>query len=103
MKKALIVLISFFVFSACNDDKGKTQPNGYVLAFHAEKCMCCWGWDIKIGNDTIRTESGILAATIGYQITKSIPVYVELGTKENNCGDWSPEYYIVKSITVIDD
>ena len=47
--------------------------------------MCCWGWDIKIGDKLIRTESGIVGNIVGHEINEPVPVLIVLGNKEEDC------------------
>ena len=71
-----------------------------VIAFNANKCMCCWGWDIKAGKDTIRTESIIVGDIVGYQITSPIKVYIEPGEKNATCSSFVENriFYEIKNI-----
>jgi len=86
MKRKVFFVILFFLFEiACLHDDNKNSLNAEVIAFHAEKCMCCWGWDIKIGDKIIRTESGIVGSVVGYEIDKPVPVFIILGEKEEDC------------------
>ncbi|MDZ7878954.1 MAG: hypothetical protein U5L45_14830 [Saprospiraceae bacterium] len=59
MKKAISVLF-FALVALCSCHKTPTESTtiseGLVIGFRAEKCMCCTGNLIKIGNDTLQFE-----------------------------------------------
>ena len=67
--------------------KDTTKANAEIIIFHAEKCMCCWGWEIKMNDSTttIRSYDSILSKTIGSEKKYPIPIYIELAEKEKNC------------------
>ena len=68
-----------------------------VLSFNPEKCGCCWGWTIKVRNDTIKSADSRLADIVGYEINKPIPIKLELGEGEKFCS----LYYEIKKIELI--
>lgn len=84
-RKIFITLLVFLLIINCSYDKPENQMKADVVAFHPEKCMCCWGWDIKIGDKIIRTESGIVGSVVGYEIEKPVAVLIVLGEKEEDC------------------
>jgi hypothetical protein len=100
MKTVLTSFILMIMLSSCDKNDNKTKGNAEVIKFHAEKCMCCWGWDVKIGSDTIRIDDSIVGETIGYAIEKPIPVYIELGDKEETCSSYllDMDFYKIKKI-----
>lgn len=83
--KVVIVILFFFFMVGCLYNDNKPQLTAEVIAFHSEKCMCCWGWEIKIGDKIIRTESRIVGSVVGYEIEKPVPVLIVLGKKEEDC------------------
>lgn len=85
---------------SCKKEDASSKANAVVIAFHAEKCMCCWGWDVKIGNDTIRIDDPIMADSVGFEIKSPIPVLIELGKKEEPCSSYpiGIDFYEVISI-----
>lgn len=103
MSRNIFYFVFFLILTSCS--KGNDKPNAYVLRFNPDKCFCCWGWDIAIGNDTIRTDNAIVGELVGHEITNKIPVYIKLGEKQNNCGESAPgryNYYDVLEIEIID-
>ena len=83
-------------------DLNKIKSNAKVLNFSTDKCMCCWGWTIKIGNDTIMSLDDIIGQKIGYDISNPIDVYVELGAIEKTCSNnGSRNYYKMNQIIKI--
>ena len=67
-----------------------------VIAFHPEKCGCCWGWEIRMETDTIMTESANVGELTGIEIANPIPVRLELGAKQQ-CSKY---YDILKIVRV---
>jgi hypothetical protein len=84
-RKIHLVLLVFFLITNCSYNNPEIWLKGEVVAFNPEKCMCCWGWDIKIGDKIIRTESGIVGSVVGYEIKKPVAVLIVLGEKEEDC------------------
>ena len=83
-------------------DFDKIKSNAKVLSFSSDKCMCCWGWLIKIGNDTIMSFDDMIGQKVGYDISNPIDVYVELGAIEKTCSNvGSRNYYKIKQIIKI--
>jgi hypothetical protein len=97
MKTIIIISILIIFIASCRKDSLKA--NAEIIKFHPEKCGCCWGWDIKYGNDTIRVEDVIVGNTFGYDFTTPIPVYIELGDKEEPCSSLEQiDFYAIKKI-----
>jgi hypothetical protein len=108
MKKFYILLIiNLLGLLSCERSENALQPNAEVISFNPEKCLCCWGWTIKIGDVFIKSADGIIGDAVGYEITKPVEVYMELGNLERICSDSgfpennSIDYHKVLSIRVI--
>ena len=54
--------------------------------------MCCWGWVIKMGKDTIKSEDSRIGKLVGYEIKEPVKVFIELG-EPGIC-----KYYGIKQI-----
>lgn len=77
----------------------KLKSNAELLGFNPDKCGCCWGWTIKIGNDTIKSDDTIIGETVGYNINYPVNVYIELGELEKTCTEQGGmDYYDIKQI-----
>lgn len=75
------------------------KSNAQILSFNPDKLACSWGWKIKMNNDTIMSESGIIGNTIGYEISSPIDVYIQTGEKTRNCQESdSFDYYDIERI-----
>jgi len=104
MRKSFLYVATIILFVlACEKQNPIIEGNGEVIEFNPEKCSCCWGWKIKIGNDTIKSDDIIIGEAVGYEIEYPIPVYVEVGRIKNNCSGFpSPnklyDYYDIKVI-----
>lgn len=91
-----------FLSSCVKHETSKTKANAEIISFNAEKCICCWGWTIKKGNDTIKIDSIPLDIQIGYEINNPIPVYIELDSKKRDCSFMNRyDYYRIKKIEII--
>ena len=103
-RKELMLFCFLFLTFGCSYENYKNRLSAEVVAFHAEKCMCCWGWDIKIGNNLIRTESGKVGNIVGYEINKPVPVLLILGEKEEDCSSriTNIDFYEVIDIKLIE-
>ncbi|MEK6614569.1 MAG: hypothetical protein AABZ32_00425 [Bacteroidota bacterium] len=103
MKKILVITCLFVLFCenlfAQKITSDSTKANAEIIKLHMEKCMCCWGWEIKMNNDSIiRSGDSKIGNTIGYSAVKNpIPVYIELGEQEKDCS----KYYRIKKIKKI--
>ena len=50
------LVLSLLIFRGCEKDNiNKVQAE--IIGFVPEKCGCCWGWEINVGNDTIKANS----------------------------------------------
>ena len=96
MKTALVVLFVIIAIWSCEKNNSSNKANAEILTFHPEKCSCCWGWDIKIGKDTIRSDDGIIGDLVGYNFVNPLPVYIELGDKKEPCTAFSNHFDIYK-------
>lgn len=76
------------MFVSCHKSDQPSASNAEIIGFNPEKCMCCWGWTIKIGDDTIKTRDTRLAGLAGYDITTPVPVYIELGARDKDCATY---------------
>jgi hypothetical protein len=102
----LLLLLVITLFS-CDKSETSLKPNAVIIDFNPHKCYCCWGWTIKMGSDTIKSDNIIIGETIGYQIDYPVDVYIEIGELETKCidlglmMDTSKDYYEVIKIEKI--
>ena len=108
MKTTLFALLMIPFFISCEKSENSYKGNAEIIGFNSEKCGCCWGWIIKCGKDTIKSDDGIIEEVAGYEIDEPIPVYIELGEIEDACSkmgyddpDLSIDYYAIKKIELI--
>lgn len=75
------------------------KGNAQVISFNPDKLVCDWGWKIKINNDSIMSESGVIGNTLGYEIPSPIDVYIQTGEKVRNCSESGGfDYYDIERI-----
>jgi len=93
-------IILAFILLSCEKNVNLTREGkAEIIRFNAEKCMCCWGWDVKIGNDTVKIDSVPSGFQSPYEITNPIPVYIELGARILDCSKLNKyDYYKVIKI-----
>ena len=89
------------ILLGCQRDPIKHKANAEIYRFNAEKCFCCWGWYVKKDSDTLKIDQLPTGVTLTTDITKPIPVYIELGEKKNNCTPIDYEYYTVNRLEII--
>jgi hypothetical protein len=107
-KSILIIAILVGLNLGCNRQDDSILRHAEVLGFNADKCMCCWGWTIKIENDTIKSDDAIIGETVGYEIDNPVSVFIEIGKIEHNCASYgytisgnTRNYYEIKRIEKI--
>jgi hypothetical protein len=105
MKKlVLLSLLLIGIGISCEKDEIPLKANAEIIRFNSELCMCCWGWTIKMGNDTIKSDSNIIGEVVGYESENPISVFIELGEKDNKCTtpNYPRDYYEIKRIVKIE-
>ena len=99
-----LIIILFFKTVEGNSGQQLQQSdskkiNAEIIAFDMLKCSCCWGWIIKVENDTIKAEylpDKSIAPILNAE-ELPIKVKVQIGSKLNRCTkDYS--YYEIKFI-----
>jgi hypothetical protein len=97
--RLFILLILVFVVTNCEkkDQPVITPSDVQIVGFVLEKCYCCWGWEIKIGADTIKTVN-IPDLTYSNDIVFPINGEITLGAKTIDCSG-KTDYFEVKSFT----
>lgn len=105
----ICTLLASCIFFSCENEELSLKGDAEIIGFNAEKCMCCWGWIIKIGNDTIKSEDIIISNVIGIEPDYPVKVYIELGEISQKCSDagyTNPEnlndYYEIKRIEKVE-
>jgi len=101
MKTKLLFIILMFqiAFLSCKKSDEKII-DAQIIGFDITKCSCCWGWIIKFGNDTIKTDS--LPGDFKMDGDFPIKVKLELGEMVKRCSDLKRyDYYKIKSIEKI--
>jgi hypothetical protein len=98
MKKWSLIVIAFLFTLSCEKESSTKSKNAEIISFNPDKCMCCWGWTIKIGDDLIKSDDPRLEAIAGFDIEVPVGVHIELGTKDVQCDS----FYEIKSIEIAD-
>jgi hypothetical protein len=92
----LLVLLAIGFIPSFNNNTRQIKSNAEIISFDMRKCMCCWGWVIKMGNDTIKSDDDRIFKLVGYEIKEPVKVYVELG-EPRFC-----KYYNIKKIIKVE-
>ncbi len=100
--KFIALLILIFSLTNCEkkDELVNKTTDTQVVGFVAEKCYCCWGWVIKIGTETIKTE---LIPNLNPSENTVFPINskITIGSKTRDCSEKMVDYYEIKEFTLI--
>jgi hypothetical protein len=98
-----LAIIPIVLFSLTNcekkDELVNATTNAQVVGFVTEKCSCCWGWVIKIGIDTIKTEQ-IPSLNWTQNTVFPINAKITIGSKTTDCSVKLFDYYEIKKFTL---
>lgn len=98
-----LTIILIFLLSLTNCEKKNEIVNStndaQIVAFHFEKLYCYWGWDIKIGSETIKADS---IPNLKPWADTIFPINgkITIGSKTRVCGK-AIDYYEIKEFTLI--
>ena len=100
--KFIVLLIVIFLLTNCEkkDELVNRITDAQVVGFVLEKCYCCWGWVIKIGTDTIKTQH-IPNLNPSENTVFPIDVKITIGSKTIDCSEKMADYYEIKEFTLI--
>jgi hypothetical protein len=93
---SIIVLFVILFFTNCKkSDFANKTSDVQVVAFHAEKLYCYWGWDIKIGSQIIKADS---IPTLKPWADTIFPINckITIGSKTRTCGEKGVDYYQIE-------
>lgn len=76
------------------------KQQGEIIDFDPDKCGCCWGWIIKIDNDTIKVDKLPNNEIRPGKVDKPIKVYIKVGEKSDHCTK-NYAYFLIKNIEII--
>jgi phosphomevalonate kinase len=97
----LPLLILIFSITNCEkkNDIVNSTNDAQIVAFHSEKLYCYWGWDIKIGSETIKADS---IPNLKPWADTIFPINgkITIGSKTRICGK-GIDYYEIKEFTLI--
>jgi hypothetical protein len=110
MKYLKFIVLLIVIFSLTNCEKQTDLVNkttdAQIVGFVTEKCYCCWGWEIKVGKETIKAEQ-IPNLNPSENNVFPINVRITIGQKTTDCSNrtiemtqW-PDYYEIKECTLI--
>jgi hypothetical protein len=95
----IIILLSL---TGCEkkDELVNKTTEAQVIGFVTEKCFCCWGWVIKVGADTIKTEQ-IPTSSPSETIVFPVNARITIGERTVDCSREMANYYEIKEFTEI--
>lgn len=98
----VFAFVILFLFTGCEkkDHLANTSTKAQVIGFVTEKCFCCWGWIIKVGADTIKTEQ-IPTLTPTEKIVFPVNARITIGERTIDCSGRMADYYEIKEFTEI--
>lgn len=100
--RLLVLLILLFSLANCEkkEDFLNRKTDARVVGFIMEKCYCCWGWVIKIGSETIKSEH-IPTLVPSENIVFPIDARIVIGSKTIDCTEGKLDYYEIKEFTPV--
>jgi hypothetical protein len=106
--KLTVLLILLLSITNCEkkDELVDRTTDAQVVGFVMEKCYCCWGWVIKVGEETIKAEQ-IPNLNPSENTVFPIKARITIGSKTIDCSDRTidmtkmPDYYEIKEFTII--
>jgi hypothetical protein len=102
MKKIIIIVLISILYFSCDKEVNWTNctTDAQVVGFVLEKCYCCWGWVIKVGSDTIKTER-IPSLDLTENTVFPIKARITIGSKTIDCSGNNADYYEIKEFSPI--
>ncbi len=88
------LIVAVMIIQSCsmdNDDKQSCSISGTVIGFNSNKCLCCPGWLIKSGNDTLKfltvPDNDALSDLVDFY---GYPIPIKFNYKDDNssCADY---------------
>ena len=94
-------LLLLFAITNCEkkDELANRTVECQIAGFVTEKCYCCWGWVIKIGDDTIKADS-IPTLSPTRNIVFPLNARITIGSKTTDCSEELYDYYEIKEFTI---
>ncbi|MFZ2286214.1 MAG: hypothetical protein WAV93_04440 [Bacteroidales bacterium] len=95
-----IVLIIILSLTGCEKkyELVNKTTDAQVIGFITEKCFCCWGWVIKVGTETIKTEH-IPTLTFSESTEFPIDARITIGSRTIDCSGEMADYYEIREFT----
>ena len=94
--KFIGLLIILFSITNCEKEEElvNSTTDAQIVAFHPEKLYCYWGWDIKVGSETIKADS---IPNLKSWVDTIFPINgkITIGSKTRICGK-AIDYYEIK-------
>ena len=95
-----LAFVILFSLTGCEkkDHLANTSTKAQVIGFVTEKCFCCWGWVIKVGSETIKTEY-IPTLTFSESTEFPIDARITIGSRTIDCSGEMADYYEIREFT----
>lgn len=85
----VVQIIGILVFHSCSVDNEECSKTGEIIDYDGSECLCCPGWIVKTGQDTIKvlnlpgeTQIRNIVETSGFPIKVKLNYENILGTCE---------------------
>ena len=93
----VLLLIISLAFKVDNPNEPSLQDEK-IIGFDPLKCGNCWGWIIKVGNDTIKTRdnNGLnISQRFGHNFDSPVNILITVGDSINESSNNYPYYNII--------
>jgi hypothetical protein len=99
--KLIVLLILLLSITNCEkeDELIDRTTDAQIVGFVMEKCYCCWGWVIKVGEETIKAEQ-IPTLNPSENTVFPIKARITIGSKTIDCSGNMSDYYEIKKFTM---
>lgn len=111
-KRVLVIPVIALTLFSCgklelflSNESETTKANAKIIAFEPNKCGCCWGWTVEMGDKVLKLDDGRVGELVGHKINHPVEVYIEIGEITDNCSkneSGLPDYYELITIETVE-
>lgn len=102
---ALFLFVIFITNCEKKTDLVNLTTEAKVIGFVADKCFCCWGWEIEVGSGIIKADS-LPGLNSLENVVFPFNAMITIGNKTIDCSKYSTysgnkhDYYEIKEFAI---